>query len=409
MVIEKVLFNLLAFTLFLILFLKIVQKNDTSYILILAIEFVGIFINFIELITDIEWNLTIRILMYLLAVVIPIIVLWLEKIGYEFSELSHLAFAKYWLFIKKEEKAKQVLLNLVEKYPNSYQAHKWLAHIYEKQEKWDIAMDEYTRAIDLRSSDKDSYFKVAEISNRIGKNEVAIDMLYHLLKQKPEEYRATELLGNILQDEGRYKEAISIYQEALRYHPTEYEIYYQLGMAYTMLNDFQKAKEYYEKAADLNSMLFHAKYDIGQIALIMGDLEDAKQYFMECIQNGDTEVGGYYYLALLSVLKGDLDQAIQYMNLAIELDGEDGTVYQKMLEEEVFVKIRNKVNKPTSQEKKERKITKREKETQKHLEEMYSLVGKLNHTDLEMMKNTKAQEKEKESIEMEKDDPEKEF
>ena len=67
MVIEKVLFNLLAFTLFLILFLKIVQKNDTSYILILAIEFVGIFINFIELITDIEWNLTIRILMYLLA------------------------------------------------------------------------------------------------------------------------------------------------------------------------------------------------------------------------------------------------------------------------------------------------------------------------------------------------------
>lgn len=40
---------------------------------------------------------------------------------------------------------------------------------------------------------------------------------------------------------------------------------------------------------------------------------------------------------------------------------------------------------------------------------MYSLVGKLNHTDLEMMKNTKAQEKEKESIEMEKDDPEKEF
>jgi len=202
---------------------------------------------------------------------------------------------------------------------------------------------------------------------------------------------AAELLGNILQDEGRFKEAISVYQDALKYHPTEYNLYYQMGMAYTMLNDFQKAKEYYEKAADLNSMLFHAKYDIGQIALIMGDLEEAKQFFMECLQNGDTEIGGYYYLALISILKGDIDNAIQYMNMAIELDGKDGMIYQKMMEEEIFVKIRSKVKKPIEVEKKERKISKREIEIQNHLENTYSLVGKLNHTDLNMLKEVNKQ------------------
>ena len=97
-----------------------------------------------------------------------------------------------YAFVKddiKEEKAKQVLLNLVEKYPNSYQAHKWLANIYEKQEKWDIAMDEYTRAIDLRSSDKDSYLygrsiplyienEVNRISNYIIQERENYDYIY---------------------------------------------------------------------------------------------------------------------------------------------------------------------------------------------------------------------------------------
>ena len=68
--IEKIIFNVLAFTLFIILFFKLIRKNDTSYIVILAIEFVGIFLNFMELVTPIYWNIWVRFLMYILAVII---------------------------------------------------------------------------------------------------------------------------------------------------------------------------------------------------------------------------------------------------------------------------------------------------------------------------------------------------
>ena len=391
--IEKIIFNVLAFTLFIILFFKLIRKNDTSYIVILAIEFVGIFLNFMELVTPIYWNIWVRFLMYILAVIIPAGILWLEFKGYPFSEITRLLLAR-WLIGKDDRQAKQILLNLIEKNPTSYPAHKTLAMLYEKQKNWEVAIDEYRRAVDLRNVDKDSYFKIAQISNEMGNKEEAIKMLNHLLKQRPAEYRATELLGNILQGEERYKEAIGVYQEALRYRPTQYEIYYQLGMAYTMLNDFQKAKEYYEKAADLNSMLYHAKFDIGQIELIMGDLVQAKEHFMECIQNEDTEVGGYYYLAIISILRGHTDNAVNYLNLAIELAGKDGTVYEDMLEEPLFVKIRMRVTKPSNLEKRMHKITKREEKVQRHLAEMYNIVGKLNNSDLEMMKNVKAVEKE---------------
>lgn len=391
--IEKIIFNVLAFTLFIILFFKLIRKNDTSYIVILGIEFVGIFLNFMELITPIYWNIWMRFLMYILAVILPAAILWFEFKGYPFSEITRLLLAR-WLIGKDDKQAKQILLNLIEKNPTSYPAHKTLAMLYEKQKKWEVAIDEYRRAVDLRNVDKDSYFKIAQISNEMGNKEEAIKMLNHLLKQRPAEYRATELLGNILQDEERYKEAIHVYQEALRYRPTQYEIYYQLGMAYTMLNDFQKAKEFYEKAANLNSMLYHARFDIGQIELIMGDLVQAKEHFMECIQNEDTEVGGYYYLAIISILRGHTDNAVNYLNLAIELAGKDGTVYEDMMEEPLFVKIRMRVNKPSNLEKRTHKITAREKKAQRHLAEMYNIVGKLNNSDLEMIKNVKAAEKE---------------
>ena len=41
---EKIIFNVLAFALFTITVLKLIKKNDTSYIYILALEFVGILI-----------------------------------------------------------------------------------------------------------------------------------------------------------------------------------------------------------------------------------------------------------------------------------------------------------------------------------------------------------------------------
>ena len=86
--IEKIIFNVLAFTLFIILFFKLIRKNDTSYIVILAIEFVGIFLNFMELVTPIYWNIWVRFLMYILAVIIPAGILWLEFKGYPFSEIT---------------------------------------------------------------------------------------------------------------------------------------------------------------------------------------------------------------------------------------------------------------------------------------------------------------------------------
>lgn len=50
MLAQKIIFNVLAFSLFIIMFFKMIKKNDTNYVIILCMQALGIAINFIEII-----------------------------------------------------------------------------------------------------------------------------------------------------------------------------------------------------------------------------------------------------------------------------------------------------------------------------------------------------------------------
>lgn len=391
MIIQKILFNLIAFTLFVIFFLKMIKKNDTTYIDILIMQFIGIAINFIELISGANPNLVLYIIIYSFSLIIPCIILFIEtKKGFLFPEILNIAIAKFFIIKGDTETAKKYILNLIDKYPNSYLGHKQLAQIYEEQEKYTNAIDEYVRAIEINTKDYNSYYKIAGFLKELNKNEEAINMLNDLLKKKPDYLDASLLLGDILYMEERFKEATFVYSDALKYNPGNYEIYYNLGMVYTRLNDFQKAKEYYETAAEINSLLYSAKFSLAQIAMIYGDLEEAKRRFMECLTSENMESGAYYYLAQICMLKGEKEKAIDYINVAIELDSK---IYKKIEGQAIFAPIIKKIRVPNLNDTlnitKSEKISIKEEKTQKHLEDTYYLVNKLNNNDLKMMKNMK--------------------
>ena len=154
MIIEKIIFNLAAFTLFTIVFMKMIKKNDTSYVYILALEFIGIVINFIELIFNLKLNLFFRVLIYILSVIIPGIVLIIEhKMKMDFPELFCVVMAKIYMNLNKNDESKDYLFQLINKNPESYLGHKILAELYEKEEKNSNAIDEYVRATEINNKD----------------------------------------------------------------------------------------------------------------------------------------------------------------------------------------------------------------------------------------------------------------
>ena len=395
--IEKIIFNLLAFAIFIIVFGRFVRKNDSSYVYILGLEFIGITINFIELLFNLHLNLFFRILIYILSIIIPGIILLIEyKKKFDFPEMLNTFLARIALKSGNTEQAKKYLFKLINKYPESYVGHKILAEVYEKEEKYSIAIDEYIRASNINNKDMKLNYNIAMLLNKDKRPEEAITILQDMLKKNPEYYDATNLLGEILYTQERYKEAINVYMNALRYNPGNYDLYYNLGMVYTMVNDFQRAKEFYQKAAEINSLLYNAKLSIGQIALIAGDLDEAEKFFKESIKGEDVEAGSYYYLSQVAMLKGDKEKAINYMNIAIELDPQ---IYNKVQKENVFTPIKNEIKKPEKERQEEKRKTRlllKERKALNHLSKTCSLISSLNNEDMAMMKNMKEKERQAE-------------
>ena len=424
MIVEKIFFNLIAIALFTVIFMKLIHKNDTSYIIILILEFVGIAINFVELFLPTTLNAFFKVFIYFLAVLIPLWVLWLEYFRkMNFPEFFHLMIAKILVSKGQQEKAKTRMANFLNKNPNSQVAHRFMAECYEKEENYDAAVTEYRKVTELNRNDLETAYCLAAVMNKNKQNEQAIEVLQDILRHKPENENATNLLGDIYFEEEKYKEAASLYMTALRYHPGNYDLYYSLGMVYTMCNDFSRAKECYEKAAEINSMSFHAKLSLGQIALAYGDLEEAEKYFMQGIQSEETEAGSYYYLSKIAMLKGDEDKAVNYMKVAVNLDS---TNYKQLQKDPIFIPIRQEIPKPEKIEKQEieevkketdqemkqiveekgkKKIVSKEKKVFRHLFKTNLLMENLSNEDLMRIRNKKEKQKiqEKEQKEQEQD------
>lgn len=395
MVVEQLIFTLISFAIFVYMFFRMIKNNDSSYVIILVLEAIGIALNFAEVLFGIKLNILFLILKYIFACLLPIGIVILEK-NISLFEIINIAKVKIYLAFGDTKKAKQTLINLLDKHNNNYKAHKMLAEIYEKEGGMRKAIDEYVQAIDLNKKDYNSYYKVAELLNNLDKKEEAAQMLSNLLSKKPEMYEATILLGDILIASEMYKEAANVYQDALRYNPFSYDLNYNLGIAYTMLNDFQNAKICYEKAAEINSLAYNAKYSLAEIALIYKDLEEAEKKFLESIDEEELSADAYYELAKIHLIKGDKDTAIKYVNISIDINSKK--IVEKVKKDPIFIPIMARISIPfnleNTLEEREKRLQEKEIKSKEHLEEMAEITRNLSYNDIKLLKkNTNGKSK----------------
>ena len=339
-----IIFNIIAFILFVYIFLfKLIKKNDTSYLVSILLQTLGILINFIQILFSILNNPFFYIINYLLCVVFPLAIIILEMRGFCFNEIVYINLSKIHLLFNNNKKAKELLINLLTKNKNSYKGHKMLAEIYEKEGGMRRAIDEYVKALDINGKDYKAYFKISILLNDLNKKDEAIQMLKNLLNKKPDIYEASMLLGELLYEKKKYKDAIGVYTKALRKNEGEEKIYYELGLSYSRINEFPLAKECFKKAIEINNDFYDAYYKLGQIALLYRDIEKAEVNFNQSIY-GDKEVKAYYQLAKIEMIKNNRSKATININRAIKIDS---YYYKKAIEEPIFFAIKKMIERPS--------------------------------------------------------------
>ena len=368
--IQIVFLSIVTIALFIYTFIYLVKENNTNYVYVLALEFLGLIIEFISIIRAKGPDIILSLFILIISIILPIIYFILEHKNIHIDELINISKSK-----KNKENLKKYLLKNVEKYPNSYKSHKMLAKYYEENGEKEKAEDEYMMVIRINPKDYEIYCDLAKLFHENKKEQDAKNLLQDLLNQKPDYYKASILLGNILYDNEEYKEAILVYNEALRYSPAEYYLYYCLGMTYTRLNDFQNAKEYYMKAAKINSLKDISSLNLGQIYLIFREYEEAEKYFYECLNSEDEKIqaNSYLYLAKINLLKNNTEKAIIYANMSIEIYPE---IVKKIENDDTFGIIIGKIKRKPSKEVKT-KLNEKEINIIEHLGKTYNLVENL--------------------------------
>ena len=332
-----------------------------------------------------ELGVATQITIYSLSIILPVLVIILEKVNNNIGEQVDGVIARLYLVFGNTKAAKNKLLKLVDKNPNSYIGHKLLGYIYEQEGGQRKAVDEYAQAISINKEDYDTYYKVANILTDLDKKDEAIQMLTNLVNKKPEYTDATIALGDLLIEKEDYKEAVNIYTEALKYNPTSFDLNYNLGIVYTMLNDFPSAKLYYEKAAELNSLVYNTKYSLAEIAMMYKELEEAEKYFMQVTEDEELCADAYLELAKIYIIKNDKTRAIQYANVAIQENPK--RIVEKIKNDVTFAVIIAKLSIPFNldiedEEVKKRKLTKKEIKAKEHLEEMVEITKKIGYGDV---------------------------
>jgi len=381
----EIFFYVISIALFVIMFLKIMLKNDIISFISLILQAIGVGIRFIALIFKLEINMFFEILTYLTSVIIPLFLIICEYNKINLTDKIYIFIAKCFLLIKDTKNAKKILLALIEKNDKCTEAHKMLAEIYEKEGGIRKSIDEYVKVVDLDQNAYDSYFKIAVLLRELGNNQDSLDMLTKLVNKKPDYLEASIALSDMLCMNERYKEAISVMNEVSKYHPNNYDVYYSMGMIYTLLNDFSTAKSCYEKAAIINSLEHNSDYNIAMIELILGELEESEKYFTRCIDDENLGALAYYQLAKIYMIRGHKETAVQALNIAIELDKK---MYKKAVEDRVFIPIKGYIDYPNMDEEEDQieeevsKETDKEELVRKHLEDTYDLVGQLNYKEL---------------------------
>ena len=65
MVVEQLIFTLISFAIFVYMFFRMIKNNDSSYVIILVLEAIGIALNFAEVLFGIKLNILFKIVVKL--------------------------------------------------------------------------------------------------------------------------------------------------------------------------------------------------------------------------------------------------------------------------------------------------------------------------------------------------------
>lgn len=139
-------------------------------------------------------------------------------------------------------------------------------------------------------------------------------------RQSPYPYNG---LGNVYYALGRHEEAITAYQRAIELDPKLASPHYGLGNAYDALGHHDDAIAEFRRAIELDPQDAYPHNGLGNVYYILGHYEEAVAEFQRALELDPKFAPAYFNWALAEVRRNNVDAALEQLKRAIALEPEE--------------------------------------------------------------------------------------
>ena len=226
---------------------------------------------------------------------------------------------EYYFSQKHYDKAEEVFEKLLTENLSEHQeVFEKLAYACEKQEKYEKAIDYYTKAELFENNRLWNLKKLAQCYRLNNQAEKATDIYQQAEKIAPDDIFIKVHLGHTYLDMEKYHEAMEYYFEAEKLSPENYHIWRPLSWCSLAIGYFKQAENYINRLMEKEA----TKYDYmnaGHIAFCQDQKEKASNLYIESIRARNND-----FKAFLEAFKDDkkhlLKHGIHEDDIALVLD-----------------------------------------------------------------------------------------
>ena len=191
--------------------------------------------------------------------------------------------------------ARDVLLKLLNKNPESINLLKSLGIVHHQLNEFEKSAEYYKRILSIDNNNSEAEYSLGVCYQNLDNNELAL---------------------------AHYKKAIEL-------NPEYIDAYNNLGLLYASLKNYSEAEKYYRQALKYNPEYFNAIINLGSLRLLEDDFEAAGEYFNKAlfiadnIENNDAgKAVAYSNIGFMHLRKKEIEEAIKFFDIGIKLNPE---------------------------------------------------------------------------------------
>ncbi|MFQ5455959.1 MAG: tetratricopeptide repeat protein [Nitrospirota bacterium] len=210
--------------------------------------------------------------------------------------------------------------DVAKKYPMSYKAYHEMGIAYQDENKFNLAIENYTKVLSINPDYYLAYTNLGNIYYRMGRINLAMKNFQETLRINPESHKAHLSIGKIYHDYGRLDLAIKEFKEVLRINPNNYDARMNLGFIYQKQGRLDLTLKEYKEIIKVDPTDYEVLNNIGVIYIMQKRKERAIERFKEVIKINPDYIYAHNNLGRLYSQMGSIDLAIREYQEVLRID-----------------------------------------------------------------------------------------